>query len=116
MALELAQTDSTTETDEFPYVSQESLVLRNYDGTEANEVTIRLVDSDESVTFDGTYALRPGSSKSIHVRLDRGVYVVEACLNGGKTDRAECLIGSGPDETALVEVGNGLVSVVEGVI
>jgi hypothetical protein len=53
---------------------------------------------------------------SVSQRLDRAVYRVDVEVDRETTVEAECLIGSGPNETALVEVGNGLLSVTEGVM
>ncbi|WP_246985267.1 hypothetical protein [Halorientalis marina] len=96
------------------YVDEESLVCRNYDSERTHEVTVRFVDADDDVTFRETYAVPPGSAVSISLRLPRAVYRVDARIDDESTASAECLVGSGPHETALVEVGNGLVSVAEG--
>jgi hypothetical protein len=42
------------------------------------------------------------------------VYRVEVRSEAGATASAECLIGSDPSECAMVETGNGTLSVVEG--
>lgn len=110
------QVEPRSETSVRPHVSQESLVLRNYDGTEAHEVSVRVAGADESIAVDRTYHLPSNASQSVEIRLERAVYLVEATLFGVRTDRAECVLGSGPGEAALVEVGNGLVSVVDGVL
>lgn len=99
--------------DEQPYVSDESLVLRSYDGDETRTVTVRLLAGDDVVS-ERTYALPPLSVVSVPLRLDRAVYRVDARLDAAHDDSAECLIGSAPTETAFVEVGNGLVCVSEG--
>jgi hypothetical protein len=97
-----------------PYVDDETLVLRSYDGSRTRTVTVRLLAGDDVVS-ERTYRLPPLSAVSVRLRLDRGVYRVDARLNADHADSAECLLGSAPTETALVEVGNGLVSVAEGV-
>ncbi len=95
-------------------VSDRSLVVRNYDGSEAHEVRVTFLDPDGDRAFARTVAVAPLETVAIRTRLERAVYGVRARLDGDETDSAECLVGSGPDETALVETGNGTVSVAEG--
>jgi len=105
-------------------VTDESVVLRNYDGTVAHSLTIRLRDPEGAVALERPYDLGPGETVSVQTRLQRGVYTVEAvshsdsgaAVTTGERDSERVLVGSGPDETALVELGNGLVSVTEGVV
>jgi hypothetical protein len=101
--------------DERMLVSEETLVLRNYDSETTHEVTVELRDADDDVAFQQTYTLTPQAVTSVETRLPRAVYRVAVRLNDVERSSADCLIGSGPSETALVEVGNGLVSVTEGV-
>ncbi len=101
-------------TDADMFVSGESLVLRNYDGAEAHDVTVNFYDLGADLAFQRDYRLSPGTVLSVSSRLERGVYRIEARLADGPNAMAECLVGSGPDETALVEIGNGLVSISEG--
>lgn len=104
-----------------PAVTDESLVVRNYNH-EAVEVTVQFLDpDDDDVAFDRTYALGPCDVASTPTRLTRGVYCVVARLDDGALgtdgrDTADCLVGSDPTETAVVETGNGVVSVTEGVV
>lgn len=95
-------------------VSDRSLVVRNYDGSETHEVCVRFVDADGDVAFRRSFRVVPMETVVVETRIERAVYRVEARLDDGEADSAECLIGSGVDETALVETGNGTVSVVEG--
>jgi hypothetical protein len=111
----LATRDRHGDDDSAPqYVDDETIVLRSYDGSRTRTATVRLLAGDDTV-FERTYRLPPLSVVSVHLRLDRGVYRVDARLDADHADSAECLLGSAPTETAFVEVGNGLVSVAEGV-
>lgn len=94
----------------------DALVVRNYDGRTSHEVTVRFVDANEEVVLDRRYTLSPDDVVSVATRIERGVYSVEATIDDGEPVATECLVGSAPDETALVEVGNGLVSVSEGLV
>lgn len=90
-------------------------MIRNYDGRRSHRVTVRFVDATDEPAFRGTHSLAPLGVVSVSERIDRAVYRVEVEVDGETTARRECLIGSGPGETALVEVGNGLVSISEEV-
>lgn len=95
-------------------ITDESLVVRNHDSSETHDLQVTLVDHRGELAFDRTLSVAPLETVSIETRLDRAVYRVEARLEAGAAASSECLIGSDPDECALVEVGNGIVSVVEG--
>lgn len=97
-------------------VRDDALVIRNYDGRRAHDVTVRFLDADDEIALERSYALSPGDVVSVATRVERGVYRVEAHLEDGNFVGTECLVGAGPGETALVEVGNGLVSVSEGLV
>jgi hypothetical protein len=96
-------------------ISNESLILRNYDDDSAHDLHVRFVDHEGAVAFDRTVSVAPRETVSIQTRLERAVYRVTVRMETGATARADCLLGSDPSECAMVETGNGLVSVVEGV-
>lgn len=95
-------------------VDDESLVVRNYDGAEPHDLRVTFLNPRGETAFDRTVAVAPLETVSVQTRLERAVYRVEAQLENGATASAECLVGSDPGECAMVEVGNGRVSVVEG--
>jgi hypothetical protein len=97
-------------------VDSRSLRVRNYDGDAAHELCVRFVDASGEVVFRRVVTVAPMETVTVRTRLERAVYRVEARLDGDDADSAECLIGSGLDETALIETGNGTVSVVEGTV
>lgn len=92
----------------------ESLVLRNYDGLCTQMLTVTCRDCDGDVAFDRTVPVDPGETVSIHTHFERGVYRVEVRLDDDTTATAACLIGDDPTECALIETGNGTVSVTDG--
>lgn len=94
-------------------VSDESVVLRNYDDDSTHEIQVTFTDHNGEVIFFRTVSVTPRETVDIQTRLDRAVYRVDARLENGATARADCLLGSDPGECAIVETGNGLISVVE---
>jgi|APHM01.1.fsa_nt_gi hypothetical protein len=109
-----SHTDATHD-DTAPFVSEECLVLRNYHN-DTHVLTVRFRDADDETVFHRRYPLTGGVAVSVAARLERGVYRITARLDDGPTATSDCLVGSGPDETALVEIGNGIMSVAEGVL
>ena len=112
---ETAPAASSTETPASRVVDNEGLVLRNYDSDDGHRVLVRFIDSNGSPAFDRTVSVAPRETVSVDTGLDRAVYRVEARLENGATTSAACLVGGSPGECAMVETGNGRVSVVEGV-
>lgn len=96
-------------------VSDESLVIRNSDSTDSHELYVQFVGPDGDTVFRQTFRIAPMETVAVTTRLDRTIYRVEASIRHGDTQSAECLIGSDPTETALVEIRNGTVSVSEGI-
>jgi hypothetical protein len=114
-AYETEPTAPPTESTASRVVDDERLVLRNYDSDDGHQVAVRFVDGQDTPAFDRTVSVAPGETVSVDTGLDRAVYRVEARLENGATAGAECLVGRDPSECAMVETGNGRVSVVEGV-
>lgn len=92
----------------------ETLFIRNYDVTWSYDLDVTVVDSDGDVVFDDRFYLRPGETVSEHDVIGDGTYDVTAVLDNRRSKTGTCEVGDGPDETILVELGNGIVSVTEG--
>jgi hypothetical protein len=106
----------TPATDADRFVSDESVVVRNYDGTDSHRITVRLTDPADETALERTYVVDPQATLAVSARLERTVYSVEATVDDDLRASARCLVGSGPDETVLVETGNGAVDVSEGLV
>lgn len=96
-------------------VATEDLHLRNYDADRAYAPTLVVTTPDGEEVLRRTYHLPPGRSRSERDRLPPGEYVVRGRLDGRHADRARCRVDDDPDATVLVELGNGVVAVSEGV-
>lgn len=95
-------------------VDDRNLVVWNHSENETHELDIQFVDPDDGVVFRRTVTVGPLETVTIWTEIESAVYRVHARLDGAETNSAECLIGDGETERALVEAGNGAVSVVEG--
>lgn len=94
--------------------ASEDIHLRNYDVERAYRVSITVEDGDESV-FEETYWLPPGAFLSEVNEVDPGEYGVRVTLDNGRSVTRTCQVDSDHDHTVLVELGNGIVSVTQGV-
>jgi hypothetical protein len=91
----------------------EEVHIRNFDVERTYSLTLTLRDED-GLVFANRYHLKPGKAVSELDRLPPGKYVVHAKLNGRRHEFAVCEINESPAKTVLVELGNGTVSVTEG--
>jgi hypothetical protein len=94
-------------------VASADLFVRNFDTTRTNHLTVRVRD-DDGIVFASRYALTPGKTECEVGRLGPGEYDVIVELDSQRRERATCQIGPGPEKTILVEIGNGTVSVTQG--
>jgi hypothetical protein len=100
---------------EHPETATEDIHIRNYDTRESHTLWVRVVE-DGTCVFERSYRLRPGEAESELDALPEGEYDVEVELDGLRRRVGRCEVGEGPERTVLVEMGNGTVSVTEGVV
>ena len=84
----------------------------DHDARHAVVVTVETLDGDE--VLSERHALAPGQSARTTGRLEPGRYVVRVRVDGVERRRRRCRLGPDPSDTAVVEVGNGAVSVTTG--
>jgi hypothetical protein len=92
----------------------EDLHVRSYAHEWAYDVAVEVLTPDGDVAFEADYYLQPGDADSEVDELPPGEYEVRATLDNDKEATARCRIGPEPGRTAVIEVGNGLVSLTEG--
>jgi hypothetical protein len=122
-----AVTDATLGASELRTRS-EQLHLRNYDEDRVYRLTVSLSRSDQLPDHEETYELAPGDVISELEIVPPGRYDVTVSgsfrpvINGPNdgtvgrdSDSLECNVGDRLARTILVECGNGLVAVSEGV-
>jgi hypothetical protein len=91
----------------------EEIHVRNFDVRRSYDLTIEVRD-DQGLVFANRYHLTPGKTVSELDRLAPGEYEVRVQLDGRRHRTTVCEIDETPEKTALIEVGNGTVSVTEG--
>ena len=91
------------------------MVVRNHDHSRPYTVTLELTSSaTPELTTTETVDLAPGEIRCLSTVAPRGATRVRARLPTGAADTTDGRLGGEPAETALVETGNGVVSVTHG--
>ena len=92
----------------------EDLHVRNYDVERTYDLGVVVRDGAGETVWNNHYRLKPGQSRSEPDAIEAGCYEVVATIGPFSETAGTCCVGSEPSHTALVEVGNGVVSVSEG--
>lgn len=92
----------------------ESVHLRSYDHRWGYDLDVEVRDADGEPVFRDRYYLLPGHATSETLEVPPGTYEVQVTLDNRTERRRECRIDATPDHTAVIEVGNGIVSLTEG--
>mgnify|MGYP000548434929 CR=1 FL=1 len=106
--------DSATPSDSDASAHSEDVHVRSYAHQVGYDLELEVVDPDGSVAFEGRYYLQPGAIESEVDVVPEGEYEVRAVLDGDRETVSRCRIGSDPEETVVVEVGNGILSLTQG--
>lgn len=93
--------------------SDADLHVRNYDGHASHTVEVTSFADPDSVAFSRRYQLNPGQSESERDVLSAGTDTVEIRRDQLRGDRARCDVGDGSDQTAMIEIGNGAISITQ---
>lgn len=92
----------------------EDLYVRNYDPYWGYDLELTVDGPEAAPTFEATYYLQPGQVKSVGNVLPAGEYEVSVVLDNRREETAACRVSSAPEHTIHVELGNGTVSLTEG--
>lgn len=95
-------------------LTTEQLHLRSHDHRWAYDidVVVRRVDGERA--FERRYYLQPGETISEPDVLPPGEYRLTVTLDNDHSEELRCHVDASPGHTAVVEVGNGVLSVTEG--
>lgn len=91
----------------------EDLFVRNYDIERTYHLRLTAVHDADDERLERQYTLQPGQVIAEFGILPSGQYELRVEIAHTGTD-GTCTVGTAPDETALVEVGNGTVSISQG--
>jgi hypothetical protein len=90
----------------------EQLHLRNYDRRQGYDLDFRLC-RDDQCAFDRRIYLQPGGVRCLGGLVQPGEWQVVVSLDGKPSTREQCSIGPSIGQTAVIECGNGVVTVTE---
>ncbi|MEF8813784.1 MAG: hypothetical protein V5A55_08200 [Halovenus sp.] len=91
----------------------EEIHVRNFDVSRTYHLTVEVRENGRLV-FANRYHLSPGKTASERDRLPPGEYDITVELDGLRRQTVRCRIDGTPERTALVQVGNGTLSLTEG--
>lgn len=95
-------------------LNSEDVHVRSYAHRETYDLRIDVLDPDGDVALSESYALEPGAVKSEINALPAGAYEVRAILDGDRRETRYCRVDDSPAGTIVIEVGNGVLSLTEG--
>lgn len=95
-------------------VQTENLYLRNYDPYRAYDLDVAVTDTDGRTVFESSYYFQPGQTESDRGVLTSGEYTVTVTLDNRQQKTDTCRVGPSLEETIHVELGNGIVSIGNG--
>lgn len=92
----------------------EALHIRSYDHQWAYDLDVEIVTADNETAFHERYYLLPGHIESEVGIVPLGEYNLRVTLDNTHTKTLACRIDSSPHNTAVIEVGNGVVALTKG--
>lgn len=95
-------------------VGSEDIHVRNYDHQWGYDLSVEVVDDDGDVVFEQRYYLQPGRLESELDVVPAGEYEIRATLDNLEQASKPCRIDAAPEHTVVIEVGNGALSLTEG--
>lgn len=92
----------------------EAVRVRNYDHHEGHSVHVALGGADDESSLAERVYLGPGRSTRLAGPLDPGRYQLRVRIDGVERHRGDVQVDETSAGTAVIELGNGVVSVTEG--
>lgn len=89
--------------------------VSNHDHQWGYDIAIDVVDEAGETVFEKRYYLQAGREVSELDALPPGEYEVRALMDNLQEKVLQCRIGPAPEQTVLIEVGNGALSLSQGV-
>lgn len=92
----------------------ENVHIRNYDHEWGYDIEVTVLASDGTAEFTRRYYVQPGQTVSEFDRIPNGEYELQVTLDNDRHQRRQCRIDAEPEHTAVIEVGNGVFALSEG--
>lgn len=95
-------------------IHSEEIHIRNYDHDWSYDLAIEIADSEGDVRFEERYFLQPQGVESVVGVVPDGEYEVRVTLDGTTEEAIHCRIDAAPENTVVVEIGNGTFGLTHG--
>jgi hypothetical protein len=92
----------------------EAVHVRNYDHADGHSIHVTVTDAVGRVRLTSRCYLAPGQSRRMATAIEPGEYRLAVRVDGVARTMTECRLGEPPARTAVVELGNSIVSVSQG--
>lgn len=90
------------------------LVLRSHDHQRYYDIEVTITDQSGTQVYQDRFALFPEETESISDPIPSGTVTITATSKTAQQRTLETRLDSSPDQTAVVEVGNGILSLTAG--
>jgi hypothetical protein len=94
-------------------LESEDLHIRNHDHASSYDITLDIIDGEET-KHHAEYHLLPDQSGSSVNLLPAGEYTVAATIDGQLSKTAVVEVSDEPDQTIVIEIINGKLKITEG--
>ncbi|MFB6149776.1 MAG: hypothetical protein ABEJ48_08935 [Halobacteriales archaeon] len=94
--------------------TSEEILIRSYDHRWAYDLEIEAIDQTDRSRFRKRYYLQPGQIEGERDVLPAGEYELRITLDNTHHKTVDCRIGSSPADTVVIEIGNGTMSITQG--
>jgi hypothetical protein len=108
------QSQTTTRVFASPAGETEDILIRNYDHQRGYDLHLVVVSHAGETVFQKRYYLQPGAIVSECDLLLSADYEITVTLDNTQEASGHYRIDSSPDHTAVIEIGNGALSLTEG--
>lgn len=95
-------------------IDTHGIVLRNYDHEDAHELLVAISNSSGATVYNEMLAVKPLETVTVRPAVEPDTYRVTVEADGEQAASEPCLIGSPDAEAALIELGNGIISLTDG--
>lgn len=93
---------------------REAVHLRNHDFQWAYDLDVELLTTDGQVAYRERFYLQPGHTETVTNAIENGEYELRVTLDNDCQKTTICHIDDTPKQTAVIEVGNGALSLTDG--
>lgn len=95
-------------------LGSEALHVRSYDHQWSYDLDVELATDTGETVFRERYYLLPGHTEDEVGIAPDGEYELRVTLDNSRVETLDCRIDSTPEHTAVIEVGNGAITLSEG--